>query len=233
MVQIFGVEPLLPPGNKPIANRSAVRAQHRVPGRRTRDTQKGTLKDEMCGFDLVRSTRNKMLPIEVSMAGNQMRILSATLQLILVFGLVACSSSDQEKAKEQAHEDGRKASEEAKKAGQEIKKEAKELSSQVSAAVRPGGAASEGVAHAEEGAKDAAARANVHLDHAALLARVKAKLASDAGLATLKNVNVRVTGTVVTLSGTVANEYQKKAAAIAASQVEGVTRVQDRIAVQN
>ena len=162
-----------------------------------------------------------------------MRILSATIQFTLLLGLVACSSSDQEKAKQQAHEDGRKASEEAKKAGQEIKKEAKELSRQVSVAVRPGGAASEGMAHAEENARDAAARANVHLDHAALLARVKAELASDAGLATLKNVNVSVTGTVVTLSGTVSNEYQKKATVIAASQVEGVTRVQDHIAVRN
>ena len=153
--------------------------------------------------------------------------------ITLGFGLVACSSSDQDKAKEQAREDGRKASDEAKKAGQEIKKEAKEISRQVGAAVRPGGSASEGMAHAEESARDAASRANVHLDHASLLARVKAKLASDAGLATLKNVDVNLTGTVVTLSGTVANEYQKKAAVIAASQVEGVSRVQDHITVQN
>jgi BON domain len=170
---------------------------------------------------------------EVSMSGNEMRILSAALQFTLIFGLVACSSSDREKAKEEAREDGRKASEEAKKAGQEIKKDAKELSSQARAAVQPGGAASEGAAHAEAEAKDAAAKANVHLDHAALLARVKTKLASDAGLATLKNVHVSAKGTVVTLSGTVANEYQKRAAVIAASQAEGVTRVEDSLTVQN
>ncbi len=163
-----------------------------------------------------------------------MRIFSAALHVTLVLGLMACSSSDQEKAKEEARRDAQKASEEAKKAGREIKNEAKDLSRQVGGAARPGnGSASDEIAHAGENAKDAASRAEVHLDHAALLARVKAKLASDAGLATLKNVNVTATGTVVTLSGTVANEYQKKAAVIAASQAEGVTRVQDRIAVQN
>jgi osmotically-inducible protein OsmY len=162
-----------------------------------------------------------------------MRILSATFQFTLLLGLAACSSSDREKAKQEAHDDGRKASDEAKKAGREVKKEAKELSDQVSAAVRPGGSAHEGMAHAEETAKAAAARANVHLDHAALLARVKTKLASDAGLATLKSVEVTATGTVITLSGTVANEYQKKSAVLAASQVEGVTRVEDHIAIKN
>jgi osmotically-inducible protein OsmY len=163
-----------------------------------------------------------------------MRILSATLQFALAVGLVACSSSDQEKAKEEARRDGQKASEEAKKAAREIKKEAKDLSRQVGASAKPGdGSASDQMGRAGESAKDAASRAEVHLDHAALLACVKAKLASDAGLATLKNIDVGVTGSVVTLSGTVANEYQKKAAVIAASQVEGVTRVQDRIAVQN
>jgi osmotically-inducible protein OsmY len=163
-----------------------------------------------------------------------MRILSATLQFTLIFGLLACSPSDQKKAKEEAHRDERKISEEAKKAGREIKNEAKDLSRQVDAAVRPkDGSASDEMAHAGENARDAASRAEVHLDHAALLARVKTKLASDAGLATLKNVNVSVAGTVVTLSGTVANEYQERAAVIAASQVEGVTRVQDHIAIQN
>lgn len=66
-----------------------------------------------------------------------MRILSAALQLTLVVGLVACSSSDQEKAKEEAHRAAQKASEEAKKAGQEIKNEAKDLKRQVDAKVDP------------------------------------------------------------------------------------------------
>ncbi len=164
-----------------------------------------------------------------------MRVLSATLQFTLVFGLVACSSSDREKAREEARRDGQKASEEARKAAREIKNEAKDLKSQVGGtAGRPGdGSASDQMSQAGDKAKDAASRAEVHLDHAALLARVKTKLASDAGLATLKNIDVTAAGSVVTLSGTVANEYQKRAAVIAASQVEGVTRVEDRIAVQN
>lgn len=161
-----------------------------------------------------------------------MRVLPATLQLVLIMGLVGCRSSDQEKAKEQARDDGRKISEEAKKAGQEIKKDAKELSREMDAAVKPGGEASEKMSQAEAKTKDAASQAGAELNHAALLAKVKAKLASDAGLTTLKNVEVAVNGSVVTLSGVVANENQKQAAELAASQVEGVTRVQNRIAVQ-
>jgi len=163
-----------------------------------------------------------------------MRILSATLQFTLILSLVACSSSDREKTKEEARRDGREAADEAKKAGREIKKDAKDLGNQLSAAVQPGDeSASDKAARAGEKAKDAASHAGVDLDHAALLARVKTKLASDAGLATLKNIDVTVTGTVVTLSGTVSNEYQKKAAELAASQVQGVTQVQDRLTIQN
>ncbi len=163
-----------------------------------------------------------------------MRIVSATLQLTLIFGLVACSSSDREKTKEEARRDGQEAADEAKKAGREIKKDAKDLGNQLSAAVQPGDeSASDKVARAGEKAKDAASHAGVDLDHAALLVRVKTKLASDAGLATLKNIDVTVTGTVVTLSGTVSNEDQKKAAVLATSQVQGVTQVQDRLTIQN
>jgi osmotically-inducible protein OsmY len=162
-----------------------------------------------------------------------MRVVSATLMFVLVFGSVACSSSDQEKAKQQAQEDGRKLSDQAKKAGREIKKEAKELSRQVDAAVQPNGESAEKMSHAKAQAKDAATRAGVELDQAALVAKVKTKLASDAGLATLTTVDVTVNGSVVTLSGTVSNENQRKAVEMAASEVDGVTRVQNRIAVKN
>ena len=163
-----------------------------------------------------------------------MRILTAALQVTLLFGLVACNSSDRERAREEARREAQKAAEEAKKAAHELKDEAKDLKRHVNdGAARPSnGSASEEMAHAGDHAKDAAARAQVHLDHAALVTRVKAKLASDAGLATLKNVDVAANGSVVTLSGTVSNEYQKRAAVIAASQVEGVTNVEDHIVVQ-
>jgi hypothetical protein len=150
-----------------------------------------------------------------------MRPLSAILGFALIFGLAGCSTSDQEKAKEQAREDVRKAADDATKAGHEIKKDAKELGNKVDASMQPGGSAS-----------NAMDRADIKLDHAALVAKVKTKLASDAGLATLKNVDVNLDGGVVTLSGTAANESQKKAAEIAASQVEGVTHVRNHLTVQ-
>jgi osmotically-inducible protein OsmY len=162
-----------------------------------------------------------------------MRTLSAILGLALVIGGMACSSSDQEKTKEQAREDVRKTTDEAKKAGHEVKDGAKELNRRIAAAVQPDTESASGkLSHAQAQAKNAAANAGVELDHAALLAKVKTKVASDAGLSTITNVNITIAGSVVTLSGTVANENQKKAAAMAASQVDGVTQVQNRLTVQ-
>jgi osmotically-inducible protein OsmY len=69
------------------------------------------------------------------------------------------------------------------------------------------------------------------LDNAALLAKVKAKLASDIGVATLNNVNVDISGSVVTLRGTVASDTQRRAAQRAASQVSGVTNVVNELKV--
>ena len=65
-----------------------------------------------------------------------------------------------------------------------------------------------------------------------MLARVKSRLAADAGLSTLTSVSVAVNGSVVTLTGTVANVDQKKAAASAASQVDGVSRVRNDLLVR-
>jgi len=162
-----------------------------------------------------------------------MRLLSATLGLVLVAGLIACNSSDRERARENGDQDLRKATAEAKKAGNEIKAEAKELSHGVAAAVQPDSeSASDKMSHAETEAKQDAARASIRLDHAALVAKVKTKLVSDAGLGTLTNVAVDAHGSVVTLSGTVANEDQKRAAEAAASQVDGVTKVRNRLVVQ-
>jgi osmotically-inducible protein OsmY len=161
------------------------------------------------------------------------KTVSAMSGFVLVIGLMACSSSNQEKAKEQAREDVRTTTAEAKKAGHEIKENVKELNRRAETAMQhDGGSASDKMSHAEAKAKDAASHAGVELDHAAMLARVKTKLASDVGLSTLAHVDVAVDGGVVTLSGTVANEDQKKATEAAASQVTGVTQVRNRLAVQ-
>jgi uncharacterized protein (UPF0210 family) len=162
-----------------------------------------------------------------------MKIFSAALGFTLVVGLTACSSSDQEKAKEQAREGIRTTTAEAKKAGHAIKDGIKEVDRRAESAMQPDSeSASDKISHAGAKAKDAAAHAEVELNHAALLARVKAKLASDAGLSTLAKIDITINGSVVTLSGTVATEDQRKAAETAASQVDGVTQVRNLLAVQ-
>jgi osmotically-inducible protein OsmY len=69
-------------------------------------------------------------------------------------------------------------------------------------------------------------------DHLALVAQVKSKLASDAGLSTVTNVSVDATGRVVTLNGTVNSEEQKHLAEEAAMQVNGVSKVIDNLNVR-
>jgi len=151
---------------------------------------------------------------------------AAAVVLILMIGSFACSSPNEEHARQQASQD-------VHNAGKELKKEAKELRQRVDAAVQPDQeSASDKMSHAEAEIKSDASRAGVRMDHAALLAKVKASLVSDAGLSTITNVNVQVEGTEVTLTGKVASEDQKRAVERAASQVSGVTRVQNRLTVQ-
>lgn len=105
--------------------------------------------------------------------------------------------------------DQRLVKEEAREAGREIKNDAKELSRKV-----------------QDGS------ASAKLDQATLVARVKSKLAADAGLSTLADVDVVVNGSVVTLTGTAANNEQRKSAELAAAQVDGVTRVRNDITLR-
>jgi osmotically-inducible protein OsmY len=64
------------------------------------------------------------------------------------------------------------------------------------------------------------------------MAKVKAKLASDVGLSTVTTVDVRTTGDVVTLRGTVSTLEQKQHAEQAALQVAGVRRVVNELTVK-
>jgi osmotically-inducible protein OsmY len=131
-----------------------------------------------------------------------MKVLSAVLGITLIVGMAACSTSDQRQAREQARETGHEISDEAKKAGHEIKRDAKKLDREV-----------------ESG-------------DAATIAKVKSKLAADAGLSTMASVEVDARGSVVTLSGTAGTAEQRKAAEAAASHVDGVTRVENHITVR-
>jgi osmotically-inducible protein OsmY len=152
---------------------------------------------------------------------------------VLILGIAGCSAHDQEVTKREVREDAQKAKEDAKRAGRQIKEDARNLSERVNAAVQPDTqSASDKLANGADRVKNATSRAGVKLDHATLLAKVKAKLASDAGLSTLTKIQVDVAGSVVTLSGTVSTDEQKKSAEAAASQVEGVTRVHNSLNVQ-
>jgi len=132
------------------------------------------------------------------------RALGAILLGWLLLVSTGCDRSTQDKARERQAEAERKL----RKLGSDAKQRAKELDHNIKDAVQPDRE------HAAE-----------KLDNAALLAKVKARLASDIGVATLSNVNVDTRGSVVTLRGTVASDGQRQAAERAASQVSGVTSV--------
>ena len=68
-------------------------------------------------------------------------------------------------------------------------------------------------------------------DDAAIKTKIKAKLATDVGAATLTAVEVNVTNGVVTLAGPVASEDEKQRIGAAASGVEGVTSVTNNLQV--
>ncbi|HEY3939929.1 MAG TPA: BON domain-containing protein [Bryobacteraceae bacterium] len=145
------------------------------------------------------------------------RAMSGTL---LIFSL-ACNQSDREKAKERGAEARQetqqaaaRAAAEARKLGEEAKREANSQGKKIDLALQPD--------------DQAAAK----LDHAAMLAKVKTKLASNVGLATLADVDVDSSGHVVTLRGTVASDAQRQEAGQAVAQIEGVTKVVNDLKVQ-
>jgi osmotically-inducible protein OsmY len=80
--------------------------------------------------------------------------------------------------------------------------------------------------------RTAGEQAAVKLDRAAMLAKVKAKLATDIGLSAATSVDVDSSGQVVTLQGTVSSEEQKHLAAQAVMQLSGVKRVVNLLEVK-
>jgi len=138
------------------------------------------------------------------------RVLGAILLIWLLFVSTGCNRSTEERARERQAE----AEQKIRRLGNEAKQRAKELDHNIKGAVQPDSE------HAGE-----------KLDNAALLAKVKAKLASDVGVATLNNVNVDTNGSIVTLRGTVGSAAERQAAQRAASQVSGVTSVINELKV--
>jgi osmotically-inducible protein OsmY len=71
------------------------------------------------------------------------------------------------------------------------------------------------------------------VDDAAIKASVKAKLAADVKLSTLTNIDVNSTNGVVTLSGQVHNEEERRMAGDVARSVEDVVRVNNELQVEH
>ena len=173
------------------------------------------------------------------------RYLAGALALaFLVLG--ACSQPDQEKArqreaeaKQKVREGAQRARADAQKLGESAKRQADSFGQSVDHALHDSAPASPDTTGAEQKLKDGGhdlrvegGKAGVKLDHAALIAKVKAKLATDVGLSTVTGVDVDASGQVVTLRGTVKSEEQKQQAEQSVLAVSGVTRVVNRLTVQ-
>jgi hyperosmotically inducible protein len=172
-------------------------------------------------------------------------MLASASFLALIIILAGCSPSNQEKAKqreEQAKAKARQAEQrftrDARKLGHEVKQDANSFTKNFQAAMNSSGPADGGTSQPEkkleQGGHDLrveAGKAGTKLDHAALVAKVKAKLAADVGLSTVTSVDVDTTGQVVTLRGTVNSVQQRELAEQAALQVNGVTKVIDHLQV--
>ena len=169
----------------------------------------------------------------------KLRASCCLLTATLLFA-AGCDKADQERAHERAMEAQRKADNGARKLGREVKEEAHKVNQDIgdalngksSGPVRTTNDADEKLNHAGQVAREAGARATRKLDHAAMVAKVKTKLAADVGMATMANVEVDAAGPVVTLRGTVSSEDQKREAERVVSQVDGVTKVVNDLTVQ-
>ncbi len=159
----------------------------------------------------------------------------------LVTGLafsVACSNTDKERARERAEQakaktraGAERARAEAQKLGRQAEQEAHVLKKDINHALQPGTANGQG-SSAGEKLRNGTKEAGTELTHAALVAKVKATLARQAGLSTVTNVSVDASGQVVTLRGTVDSEAQKESAEQAVAQLNGVSKVIDDLKVR-
>ena len=130
------------------------------------------------------------------------------LGILLFFALGLVWAGCDRSKREDVHDREAEARQKIKKMGRDAREKVRKLDRDIQATVQPD-----------------SDQASAKLDDAALLAKVKARLASDAGLTTLRNVNVDTRDSVVTLRGTVASDAQRQQIEHAASQVTGVRRV--------
>jgi osmotically-inducible protein OsmY len=150
----------------------------------------------------------------------------------------ACSQGNQQKARDRAAEAQRKARAEAHRLAHEAKTAAHSLDNQIHQAMngnQPGSAAPDASEKLRDGGQDLRAAGNqagVKLDHAAMIAKLKARLASAVGFSTVTSIEVQESAGIVTLRGTAASPDQKSQAEQAVRQVPGVTRVVNDLQVK-
>lgn len=133
----------------------------------------------------------------------------ASLLLILA-SFVSCSKTQQDRARERAHEAERKLDE----AGRKAKHEANRLA----ARAKGDGATTE--------------KTGTEADRLALVARAKTALVNQVGLNTLSSVSIECHGSTVTLSGRVPRAEDKARAQEAVAGLSGVTRVVNHIEIE-
>lgn len=167
--------------------------------------------------------------------GREMKLRTALLAPALA-GLLGCSQNQQDQAKERADTAAHKVDQDLHRLGQDMRQDAKQAQAELQKGMN-GNTSSSAEARAKLNQAGAEADQAAHmaarkLDRATIIARVKAKLASDAGLSAMSSVGVDVnSGGVVTLHGAVDSPEQKRLALQAASRVDGVTQVRDEITV--
>ena len=115
------------------------------------------------------------------------------------------------------------------------KQEARELRHKIDQAVNSPGPAQAGTTQSAEeklrrGSEDLRV-AGEKLDHAALIAKVKGKLATDISFSTATAINVDARGSVVTLTGTVSSQEQRHQVEETVRQLDGVSKVVDNLTV--
>jgi hypothetical protein len=146
----------------------------------------------------------------------------------------ACDRRDKREAERKAEQAGEKARELGKKAEEKAKDLGRDIQTSVDSNVHSNNA-QEAKAKLKEGGRElegAGASAARNLDRATLIAKVKARLAADAGLTTATNVDIELDGQVVTLNGTVDSQAQKTQAETAAAKVPGVRKVVNNLTVR-
>ena len=146
---------------------------------------------------------------------NICRNTSGAICLTLLVAVLACDRRGQERAKQELSE----AREETRSAVHEAKRETRKLAGEIKTA-------------SERTQTNGMDIAEAKLGQAAILAKVKAKLASDVGVGTVGSVDVEVQGQVVTLRGHVSSSEQRTRAEEAVKEVPDVASVVNRLTVE-